>query len=90
MTIDTNKAREIAGKLLDQTDIRIRGDSEMEEQAAALLLALADAHDKMLALLVRYRNETPLGHQPHMIAYEADAAIDAAMGESAMQEAKGG
>ena len=27
------------------------------------------------ALLRRYRNETPLGHQPHMIAQEVDAAL---------------
>lgn len=27
------------------------------------------------ALLTRYRNETPLGYQPHMIAQEVDAAL---------------
>lgn len=26
-------------------------------------------------LLARYRDETPLGHQPHMIAYEVDKAL---------------
>lgn len=26
-------------------------------------------------VIERYRNETPLGHQPHMIAHEADAAL---------------
>lgn len=26
-------------------------------------------------LLRRYRAETPLGHQPHMIAHEVDAAL---------------
>lgn len=31
----------------------------------------------LLPLLIRYRNETPLCHQPHMIAHEADAAIAA-------------
>lgn len=31
--------------------------------------------DELLALVIRYRNETPLGHQPHMIAELADAAI---------------
>ena len=35
-------------------------------------------HDLMLALFKRYRYETPLGNQPHMIAHEADAAIEAA------------
>jgi len=72
--IDTNKAREWAAHLKRHW---IRAE---DHEIAALLLALADAHDQMLPLLVRYRNETPLGHQPHMIAHEADAAIDAAMG----------
>ena len=31
--------------------------------------------DELLALLRRYRNETPLGHQPHMIAHEVDALL---------------
>jgi hypothetical protein len=30
---------------------------------------------KALALLGRYRNETPPGHQPHMIAHEVDDTI---------------
>ena len=34
----------------------------------------AHAH-KLRTLLARYRDETPLGHQPHMIAHEADAAL---------------
>lgn len=53
--IDTNKAREYAEKLLDQADTRIRGDCEMEERAAALLLALADEHDRMAKDAARYR-----------------------------------
>jgi hypothetical protein len=28
------------------------------------------------AMLTRYRRETPLGHQPHMIAHQADELID--------------
>lgn len=31
--------------------------------------------DELLAILLRYRNETPLGHQPHMIAHEVDAIL---------------
>jgi hypothetical protein len=38
------------------------------------------AAPKLLAMLIRYRNETPLGHQPHMIAHEADALIAEALG----------
>ena len=40
----------------------------------------------MLALLRRYRTETPLGHQPHMIAEQADAAIAAAEKETAWHQ----
>lgn len=49
--------------------------------------ALMEDYDKAqaamklaLGLLKRYRNETPIGHQPHMIAHEADAAIAALEG----------
>jgi hypothetical protein len=31
--------------------------------------------DEIRQLLIRYREETPLGHQPHMLAHLADAAI---------------
>ena len=31
--------------------------------------------ERLRALLARYRDETPLGHQPHMIAAEVDAAL---------------
>ena len=31
---------------------------------------------RLRELLRRYRNETPLGHQPHMIAHEVDAALE--------------
>lgn len=37
--------------------------------------AAADHIELLERLLARYRDETPLGHQPHMIAYEADAAL---------------
>ena len=39
------------------------------------------SQDALVALLTRYRNETPLGHQPHMIAHEVDAALTAAQGD---------
>lgn len=48
-------------------------------EANASLIAAAPG---LLALLVRYRNEVPLGHQPHMAASEADALIAKATGES--------
>jgi len=31
--------------------------------------------NKLRTLLARYRDETPLGHQPHMIAHQADEAL---------------
>lgn len=34
----------------------------------------AYAH-RLRTLLTRYRDETPLGHQPHMIAQQADEAL---------------
>ncbi len=34
----------------------------------------AYAH-KLRTLLARYRDETPLGHQPHMISHQADEAL---------------
>jgi hypothetical protein len=34
-----------------------------------------DDQERALALLARYRDETPLEHQPHMIALEADHVL---------------
>ena len=39
------------------------------------LRALQAEADRLRALLTRYRNETPLGHQPHMIAHEVDTTL---------------
>jgi len=46
-----------------------------EYEAAAELRRLHEVNQELLRLVKRYRAETPLGHQPHMIAHEADAAI---------------
>ncbi len=49
------------------------GPSDQDEFSSnARLIAAAP---KILALLKRYRDETPLGHQPHMIANEVDELI---------------
>lgn len=37
--------------------------------------ALRAENERLKSLLRRYRCETPLGHQPHMIAAEVDAAL---------------
>jgi glycerate-2-kinase len=46
--------------------------------AAGLAVVDRNTHAEALRLLRRYRAETPLGHQPHMIAHEADAMLAAA------------
>lgn len=45
------------------------------------IVRCVNAHDGLVALLTRYRNETPLGHQPHMIAHEVDEALAKAQGD---------
>jgi len=50
-------------------------------KAAAELRRLHEVNAELVALLIRYRKETPLGNQPHMIAHLADAAIAKATGE---------
>jgi len=47
----------------------------------AELEMLRKQRDELLALVIRYRTETPLGHQPHMIAHLADAAISSVKGK---------
>lgn len=39
------------------------------------LARLRTENTDLRRLLARYRDETPLGHQPHMIAHEADEAL---------------
>ena len=50
---------------------------EAEAKNERLRERVADATE----LILRYRNETPLGNQPHMIAHLADAWLAAAQGE---------
>ena len=49
--------------------------TQAQWEAADRIEALEAERDELLALVIRYRKETPLGHQPHMIAHLADAAI---------------
>lgn len=57
----------------------IRGAADVriaEAQVDASELARLRAENAELRrLLARYRDETPLGNQPHMIAHQADGAL---------------
>ena len=61
--------------------IAVTDDDKALVNWAANARLIAAAPD-LLRLLIRYRNETPLGNQPHMIAEEADKVIAQATGES--------
>lgn len=64
-------------------DERMAEQSDDEPSAADFValgrkmgnLDMAERVRKLERLLRRYRNETLLGHQPHMIAHEVDAAL---------------
>lgn len=56
---------------------------ERHYQCGAAVLQLERERDtaretlhKVTTLLRRYRTETPIGHQPHMIAHEVDAVLE--------------
>jgi hypothetical protein len=73
-------AEERAAKMLvalAQTALTTRAQVEIAEAQtdAAELVRLRAEVSMLRSLLRRYRTETPLGHQPHMIAHEVDAAL---------------
>lgn len=65
---------------------RDRAVEQSLESAAAVLRAVAERDGlralliRAIVLVVRYRRETPLGHQPHMIADVAEQFITDAQG----------
>lgn len=61
----------------------VKGAAIHCEKAAEALAAKDAVIKELVELLARYRNETPLGHQPHMIAHVVDEALAKA------KEAKG-
>ena len=67
-------------------DEKINELLKLYEQAEAALEKAREKLHEAIRLLVRYRQETPPGHQPHMISHEADAAIDAALSETGRGE----
>lgn len=52
---------------------RYRAAASLIQSQAARIAELEAGLDEALRLLDRYRTETPLGNQPHMIANEVDA-----------------
>ena len=59
-------------------DEMLDGLERMDAEIAAWKrhwMAGREENIKLKELLLRYRNETPLGHQPHMIAHEVDALL---------------
>ena len=52
-------------------------NADHRQEANVRLIAAAP---DLFALVIRYRHETPLGNQPHMIAHEADSVIARAAG----------
>jgi hypothetical protein len=52
------------------------GDFSTCKEAADRLEIYKAEIEGLLALLIRYRNETPPGHSPHMICHVVDAAIE--------------
>ena len=50
---------------------------KVEQPLLLRIRELESDNAELRRLLTRYRNETPLGHQPHMIAHEADKVLAA-------------
>ena len=46
-----------------------------DDAQVPLLDRLRTENAELRRLLARYRDETPLGHQPHMIAHQVDEAL---------------
>ena len=74
------KAEQQAGEALAAlaaVAIRARAQVDVAEAHtnAAELARLRAENAELHRLLARYRDETPLGHQPHMIAHQADGAL---------------
>lgn len=76
--------KQLAGSLLHEDSGTCHQAADLLDKGADALAAAVNSRlaapgeetvAKALALLIRYRKETPLGHQPHMIAHEADEVI---------------
>ena len=63
------------------------GDSDSKTNCAGNAHLIAAAPE-LLDLLMRYRNETPINHQPHMIVHLVDEIIAKIKGEGHEQTQK--
>jgi hypothetical protein len=80
---EANDKAKMAATLQDERDAARAECQTWLAHIRALDLQLTEARAeaaRMRALLRRYRTETPLGHQPHMIAAEADGRARRAAG----------
>jgi hypothetical protein len=72
--------QQVAEVMAGLAAVSIRGEADArvaEARTDAAELARLRAENATLrALMTRYRSETPLGHQPHMIAHEVDKALE--------------
>lgn len=64
-TIIPGQVERLNDELCDENDL-LRAERDTAREALR----------KVTTLLRRYRTETPIGHQPHMIAHEVDAVLD--------------
>lgn len=68
--------RQKADQLRELPELDAKAAEIAEQVAFDAGAASRDAEiAELVALLTRYRNETPLGHQPHMIAHLVDEAL---------------
>lgn len=72
---EQHAAEVLAG--LAAVEIRGAADARIAEAQvdASELARLRAENAELRRLLARYRDETPLGNQPHMIAHQADGAL---------------
>lgn len=73
MEFNPTRAHELIEILRQES--QISGFGSTMSHAADQLAACMEELDTARKLLARYRHETPLGHQPHMIAHLADKAL---------------
>ena len=71
--------QQVAEVMAGLAAVAIRGEADARvaeaQTDAAELARLRGDNAELCRLLARYRDETPLGHQPHMVAHQADERL---------------